>query len=287
VHGYGTSLLFVVDWAHAKGLPVVYEEHQTPDAQFNWWQGFQRTINKATSVVAVSEKSGEALRTVCGVTQPIVVRSPLLPDPIASGWQRRGQPGHDQDALHVTTVARLHVTKGLIYLLDAIAQVRRAHPATQFKVYGDGPLRHELLAYASQLDLDGNALFVGAFTHREELARIMAQTDLFVMPSILEGQPVGLVEAMAYGCPIVATTVGGIPELIENGANGLLCAPSDAECLARTIVALIEDPALRTRLGRAARRTYEGGPFQPASVCNQLISIYEHTLRRECVKTAS
>ncbi|MBP1684173.1 MAG: putative Glycosyl transferase, group 1 [Deltaproteobacteria bacterium] len=282
VHGYATSLLFVVDWAHAKNLPVVYEEHQTPDAQFDWWQGFERTINKATMVVAVSETSAEGLRAVCGVTRPIAVRPPLLPDPMASGWQKEpGPQRYGTEPLHVTTVARLYVTKGLVFLLEAIARVLLTYPLTQFRVYGDGPLRAELLAHARRLGLDGNALFVGAFTDREELARIMNQTDIFVMSSVLEGQPLGLVEAMAYGCPIVATSVGGIPELIENGVNGLLCAPGDSECLAAKIRSLIEDPVMRTRLGTAARRAFEQGPFQPASVCSALCSIYDNALRYE------
>jgi glycosyltransferase involved in cell wall biosynthesis len=159
--------------------------------------------------------------------------------------------------------------------------VKATHPSAQFKVYGDGPLRQELLAYAGQLGLDGNAILVGPFTTREELSHIMAQTDIFVMSSILEGQPLGVVEAMAYGCPIVTTSVGGIPELIKDGVNGLLCMPGDPACLAQKIRALIEDPALRTRLGHAARHSYEQGPFQPAAVCDHFISIYQHVLRQE------
>ena len=281
IQGYTTSLLFVIDWAHAKGIPVVYEEHQTPDAQFNWWNSFQNTINKATTVVAVSEKSAEALRTVCGVTRPIVVRSPLLPDPLASGWHKNGKSHQGSQPLRFTTVARLYVTKGLTYLLDAIAQVKQVHPNAEFRVYGEGPLRQELLAQAQQLGLDGNAIFVGAFTQREELANIMAETDIFVMSSILEGQPLGLVEAMAYGCPIVATTVGGIPELIEDGVNGLLCPPSNSDCLAQKILTLIEDPVLRLSLGQAARHSYMQGPFQPAALCEHFVSIYGDALQQK------
>jgi glycosyltransferase involved in cell wall biosynthesis len=281
IQGYTTNLLFVIDWAHTKGLSVVYEEHQTPDAQFDWWRGFQHSINKSAVVVAVSEKSAQALRTVCGVTQPIVVRSPLLPDPVASGWQRNGKPRQGDKPVRLTTVARLSVAKGLTYLLEAIAQVKATHPATQFRVYGDGSLRQELLAYAGQLGLDGNAIFVGPFTTREELSSIMAETDIFVMSSILEGQPLGVVEAMAYGCPIVVTSVGGIPELIQDGVNGLLCKPKDPACLAKKICTLIENPALRTRLGQAARHAYEQGPFQPASVCDHFVSIYHDVLREE------
>ncbi|GAB4544498.1 MAG: hypothetical protein Kow0063_38200 [Anaerolineae bacterium] len=283
IHGYTTSLLFVIEWAHAKGIPVVYEEHQTPDAQFDWWRDFQETINKATRVVAVSQKSAEALRTVCGVTRPIVVRNPLLADPMASGWRRDNGSHQGDRPLFVTTVARLYVTKGLKYLLEAIVQVRVTYPDTQFRVYGDGPLRQELLAYADQLGLDGEQIFVGAFSH-QELNSIMAQTDMFVMSSILEGQPLAVVEAMAYGCPIVATSVGGIPELIQDGVNGLLCKPGDPACLAEKICALIEDPALRQRLGQAARKSYEQGPYQPASVSDHFISIYQEVLQPEGLK---
>jgi glycosyltransferase involved in cell wall biosynthesis len=178
----------------------------------------------------------------------------------------------------VTTVARLYVTKGLTFLLEAAADVRSTHPATQFAVYGDGPLRDELVAEAGRLGLDAGAIFRGAFTTRDDLARIMAETDVFVMSSILEGQPLGLVEAMAYGCPIVATTVGGIPELIEDGVNGLLCPPGDAACLASRIRAMIEHPELRERLAREARRAYERGPFQPSAVCGRFVSIYAQAL---------
>jgi glycosyltransferase involved in cell wall biosynthesis len=286
IHGYTSSLLFVVEWAHARKMPVLYEEHQTPDSQFDWWQDFPQSINKAAMVVAVSEKSAQALRAMCGVTQPVVVMSPIVADPIASGWQEDARPWQCDTPMRATTVARLYVTKGLTYLLEAIVQVKAIHPATRFRVYGDGPLRQELLAYAGQLGSDGNLIFVGTFTRRE-LPAIMRQTDIFVVPSILEGLPLSVVEAMAYGRPIVATSVGGIPELIEDGVNGLLCVPRDPEHLAQKICAMIGDPALRIRLGRAARKSYEQGPFRPASVCDRFISIYHEVLRQERLKSAS
>jgi glycosyltransferase involved in cell wall biosynthesis len=180
----------------------------------------------------------------------------------------------------VTTVARLYVTKGLTYLLETIALVRRSHPATEFHVYGDGPLREELLAHAARLGLDGPAIFRGPFTNRAQLSRIMADTDVFLLSSVLEGQPLVVVEAMAYGCAILATTVGGVPELIQDGTNGLLCPPKDPHCLARKLTTLLDDPGLRARLGQAARRSYEASPFQPAAVGREFISVYEDMLRQ-------
>lgn len=278
VQGYTTSLLFVIEWAYKIGIPVVYEEHQTPDARFNWWQGFERSINKATRVVAVSEKSAEGLRDVCKVIRPIVVRNPLLPDPQVAGWRRDAKPADDK-TLRITTVARLVEAKGLIFLLETIKKVQATHADASFKVYGDGPLRQELLDRAFSLGLDGEAIFAGAFNGREELSTIMAGTDIFVMSSILEGQPLGLVEAMAFSCPVVVTSVGGIPELIQNGVNGLLCPPRDPDCLADKIKTLADDPSLRERLGQAARRSYEQGPFQPFSVSEHFISIYRDAIR--------
>lgn len=277
IHGYTTTLLFAVEWAHAKRIPIVYEEHQTPDPQFDWWKGFEHSINLADRVIAVSEKSAQGLREVCQVTQPIIVQGPLLPDPFALGWhkeyqRRTGKP------FTITTVARLYVTKGLTYLVDAAALVKKNHPEVEFKVYGDGDLRVELLAKAARLGLDGEEIFPGVFTSRDELTRIMENTDIYLMSSVLEGQPLAVVEAMAYGCPIVTTNVGGIPELIQNGVNGLLCPPEDSECLAEKIELLIANPDLRECLGRAAREYYEQSPFEAKSVSDHFTAVYDAVL---------
>ncbi len=277
IQGYTTTLLFVIDWANAKGIPVAYEEHQTPDPQFNWWKGFENTINKADRVIAVSEKSAQGLREVCQVTRPIVVRGPLLSDPFDSGWQKAYNHKGDRP-ITITTVARLYVTKGLTYLLDTAAIVKKTHPNVEFKVYGEGELRDELIAKAESLGLDGKNIFMGAFTDREELTRIMSGTDIFLLSSILEGQPLVIVEAMAYGCPIVSTNVGGIPELITDGVNGFLCPSENPQCLAEKIKLLIDDAALRERFGHAARSFYKSSPFEAKSAASFFVSVYGEVL---------
>ena len=282
IQGYTSNLLFVIDWAHEHDLPVVYEEHQTPVPDFDWWEDFPASINKATTVVAVSETSAEGLRTVCGVTRPIVVRNPLLLDPKTQGWQSTERVRHADDPIAITTVARLDIAKGLTYLLEAIVQVQAVHAQAEFRVYGSGRLRQELLDYANQLGLDGERIFVGAFNH-QDLGSIMDRTDLFVMSSILEGQPLALIEAMAYGCPIVTTDVGGIPEMITDGVNGMLCRPADPNCLAQKICTLIDDPGLRRNLGREARRTFEQGPL-PAGFA---IEAVQRRLRRGSTSRSS
>jgi len=273
IQGYTTTLLFAIEWAHAHKIPVVYEEHQTPDPQFNWWKGFEGSINLADRVIAVSEKSAEGLRDVCKVTRPIVVRGPLLSDPFDGNWQRDyAEP--TTRPFTVTTLARLYVTKGLTYLLDTAVIVKQKYPNVEFKAYGDGELREELLAKAQRLGLDGAAIFPGAFASREELNRILLNTDIFLLSSILEGQPLVVVEAMAYGCPIVTTNVGGIPELIQDGVNGLLCPPEKPECLAEKIITLIESESLRAQLGHAARAFYAQSPFEAKAASSYFLSVY-------------
>jgi glycosyltransferase involved in cell wall biosynthesis len=235
--------------------------------------GFEHSINLADRVVAVSEKSAEGLRQVCKVTRPIVVRGPLMPDPFHGNWHRDYCQPVDRP-YRVTTLARLYVT----YLLDAASMVRQVCPNVEFKVYGDGELREELLAKAKQLGLDGTSIFPGAFSSREELTRIMAGTDIFLLSSVLEGQPLVIVEAMAYGCPIVSTNVGGIPELIQDGINGFLCVPERPQCLAEKIIRLINDAELREQLGTAARACYVKSPFETKAVSDYFISVYNEVI---------
>ena len=278
IQGYTTSLLFVIEWAKRRKIPVVYEEHQTPDPQFNWWKGFEGSINKADRVIAVSERSAQGLREVCRVTRPILVRSPLLPDPYFGGWKKGAQPDREK-GITITTIARLYVTKGLMDLLETAALVRRSHSEVFFKVHGDGELYDELVKKAEDLGLDGKGIFVGPFHDREDLRQIMAETDIFFLPSILEGQPLAIVEAMAHGCPIVSTAVGGIPELIVDGENGLLCSPRDIKSMTEKLNQLIGDPGLCTRLSNAAREAYERSPFRPEAVAKYFNTVYMTVLQ--------
>ncbi len=277
LQGYASSLVFVLDWAALRRIPVVYTEHQTPDPQFDLWQDLRKSINKATIVVGVSETSTQALRDAFNIMRPLVTCTPGVADPLTAGHSVEHRAVSPGAALTVTTIARLGITKGLTYLLDTIARVQPQYPATRFRVYGDGELRADLLAYAARLGLDGEAIFVGTFT-RAELPRVMAETDIVLMSSVLEGLPLTLVEAMAYGRPIVATAVGGNAEVITHEVNGLLCPPRDSDCLSRQLLRLLGDAELRERLGLSARRAYENGAFAPKAVAQHHIAIYEQAL---------
>jgi glycosyltransferase involved in cell wall biosynthesis len=154
----------------------------------------------------------------------------------------------------ITTVANLRAGKGHDVLLRAAALVVRRVPEARFQFVGSGPLRASLEPYASHLGLADHVRFVG---HRDDVPAILQQSDIFAFPSLMEAFPNGVIEAMAVGLPVVATRVGGIPELIEDEHNGLLVPAGDDGAMAHAIVRLIEDEALAASLGAAAHATVE------------------------------
>ena len=138
-------------------------------------------------------------------------------------------------------------------LLRALTRV----PEVALVVAGDGPERAALEQTALELELDGRVSFVGAVP-RERVLRLFRAADASVLPSAWENFPHTVVEALAVGCPLIATAVGGVPEVVRDGENGLLVAPRDPEALAAAIERFFVDAELRARLGAAAPASVEG-----------------------------
>jgi glycosyltransferase involved in cell wall biosynthesis len=135
-------------------------------------------------------------------------------------------------------------------LIDAAAQVLQQHPEAGFVLFGDGPLRADLEQRIAERGLQGKFILAG---FRNDLIRFLPNLDLNVMSSFTEGLPVILLEAGAAGVPTVATSVGGIPEVLDDGQNGFLVPAGNASTLAGRIVALLENDMQRQTMGRAAR----------------------------------
>jgi glycosyltransferase involved in cell wall biosynthesis len=150
----------------------------------------------------------------------------------------------------LVTVANLRHEKAHDVLLDAIARLAPRHPALRLEVAGDGPRREALERQARTLGIESRVAFLG---HREDIPELLARAHAFVLPSRSEAFPNGAIEAMAAGLPVVASAVGGLLDLIENGCTGVLTPPGDPAALANAIDGLIENPARAAALGRAAR----------------------------------
>jgi glycosyltransferase involved in cell wall biosynthesis len=156
----------------------------------------------------------------------------------------------DGNTTVIGTLARFHKQKGHSYLLEAMTRVQTQRPGTRALLVGDGPLRPEMEAKAGELDLSETVIFTGI---RRDVPEILALLDVFVLPSLWEGLPVALLEAMAAGLPVVATRVGGVPEVVIDGVTGLLVPPRDPEALSETILRLLQDSDLRHRMGQAGQ----------------------------------
>ena len=156
----------------------------------------------------------------------------------------------------IVCVARHAPVKNLGLLLDACALLRRRGVPFRCASVGDGPCRSELEAKRGQLGLRECVEFVGAADH-DEVLRWWQRAGVAALTSESEGMPVSLMEAAACGVPAVATAVGGVPDLIQDGTTGLLSPPRDAEAFATALQRLLEDPALARKLGVAARRRAE------------------------------
>ncbi len=157
-------------------------------------------------------------------------------------------------AVIIGTVSRLIPQKGQRYFLQAARVISKNNQNVRFLIIGDGQLKNDLRALSERLMLSDKVIFTG---FRPDIIGLLTLLDIFVLPSLWEGFGLALLEAMALAKPVVATDVGGIPEIIENGKTGILVKPKDPEALARAILKLINDNLYARGLGLNARKTVQ------------------------------
>jgi glycosyltransferase involved in cell wall biosynthesis len=163
--------------------------------------------------------------------------------------------GLAEDGLLIGAVSRLAEVKGIPHLLEALAELVRREIPLRLAVVGDGPERKKLEQRTRELGLADSVSFLGV---RHDLPQVFPAFDIFCLPSIREGSPQVLLAAMARGCSVVATTAGGIPEVVEEGVSALLVAPGSSAALGKALAKVAVDENLRGRLGAAARQRIQG-----------------------------
>lgn len=191
------------------------------------------------------------------------------------------------DSVVVGTVARMAPQKGLNYLIEAVAAINMAQPASAenicFVIAGDGPLRADLEDQAKSLGVGEKIIFPG---YIKDIPALLACFDLFVIPSIAEGLSITTIEAMAAGLPVVATRVGGLPELVKPGINGYLVEPREPSAIADAILSVLADPAAAKKLGTAGKRFAEDN-FSNDKMVTLTSEIYREMLNLPCNKGLS
>lgn len=220
-----------------------------------------RAARSADAAVAISRDTAEEVRRLAGVTPAVIPYGVGLPPQAPAAPAPAGAQALAGAPFGVLFVGRLVERKGVRVLLEAMAHLgaRRAWRAV---IVGDGPERGKLEAYAAALGLGERVSFRGRISSAE-LAEAYAAAQALVLPAVVdqrgdtEGLGVVLLEAMSHGVPVIASRIGGITDIVEDGKTGLLIAPGDARQLAAAVERLAEDTALARRLGEAGRRVVQ------------------------------
>ena len=174
----------------------------------------------------------------------------------------------------VVSVARLDAQKNPLHLIGAFAEGLREAPAAHLLMAGEGPLLEPARQLASQAGLAARVHFLGL---REDVAELLSACDLFALGSDWEGAPMAILEAMAAHLPVVATAVGGVPDLVEDAVTGILAPVRDRSALARAMAALERDSGLRQRMGTAA--AHRAQRFDQAGMIERYAELFERRVR--------
>lgn len=178
------------------------------------------------------------------------------------------------DSKVIGTIGRLGYVKGHKYLLLAAEKIVELNKAVKFLIVGDGPLRSKLTDKAKSLGLIDHIIFTG---YRKDIPELLSIMDIFVLPSLKEGFPMVLLEAMAAKKPVIATRVGAIPNVIKNNENGILVEPGDVYDLKNKIVKLIEDPHITQEIAhKGYTKIIED--FSSEIMCVKYLNLYKELI---------
>jgi glycosyltransferase involved in cell wall biosynthesis len=259
---------------------VVYTEH-------NVWPSYhpitraanRRTYRRNDHVFAVSEDVRSTIRLPRRGPNPPVETLYHGLDPGSVGrWGSsagiREELGLPEAAPLVGTVANFRPDKGHRFLLEAALRVRRDLPEVRFVLVGLGPVEERERRRVAEMGLQETVMFAG---YREDAPRVAGACDLFVLPSVREGLPLALLEAMAVGVPPVVTAAGGMPEVVRGGVDGIVVPVGDTRALASAILSLLGDPARRGRMARSARA--RAAEFDIRRTVRRMEEVYGSLLR--------
>jgi glycosyltransferase involved in cell wall biosynthesis len=234
-----------------------------------------RLIVPSASIVAKVRAEGRGGASFSVIPNGVDLARFDLPAGVCALRREFGIPG---GAPLLGVVARLEPEKGHRYLIEAMPAILRGAPETWLVIVGEGSLDGELRSLASALPAPARdrVIFTG---RREDVAAITTEIDVAVLPSLREAQGISILEAMARRKPVVASAVGGIPEVLTNGLDGLLVPPADPAGLADACIRLACSPQLRVRMGEAGRATVEAR-FSLDAMVRQIEEVYDEELVR-------
>jgi len=182
----------------------------------------------------------------------------------------REELGLPADNIIILSAGRLSIEKGHRYLIQAFSAIANEYPNCQLILAGDGPLTDDLKSLSAENDSEERIHFLG---FRTDIDNLYEQSDIMVLPSLSEGLPNAVLEAMSSQCAVIASNVGGVPDIIEHQVNGLLVAAADVEGLTSALASLIPDAVLRSTLETQAAGTIAEN-YSPIKQTEALTQLY-------------
>ena len=261
---------------------VVYSEHnQIYSASETHASRFKHYVTLADQVIAVSEDLERTLARRVGLTKNVsVVHNGIDGKRFTRSEEAvtriRRELGVAPDEFLVGTAVVLSKQKGITHLLGAASRVLAADAKVKFAIAGDGPLRAELEERAKSLGLGDRVKFLG---YRSDVPDFVSALDTYVLPSLWEGLPLALLEGLAIGVPLVATTVGGNPEVIVPGENGYLVPPKDEGALAEALLKVKAGGPDFARAVRSASRARFDARFSESAMTSAHEELFDALLR--------
>ncbi|CAL61310.1 Putative glycosyl transferase group 1 [Herminiimonas arsenicoxydans] len=251
------SSLAMVVAARILRLPVVLSVVSMPvrrRAYFRHYESFiDKLVWKSVNVVIVNAKA--ILKSLHELRDMPLEKARVVYNGLEDMPPKITNTMRDQSLVNIGCVARMDAAKGVFFLLDAFAYLAKEHPELRLILAGDGNASADLLRRAGVLGIQDQVQFLGHYSG--DTCALLNTFDIYVFPSLWEGFPYSIVEALRSACTIVATDVGGIPEAITNGVNGILIKPGSADAIIEAIEQLLSDAVTRDMLARNARLKFE------------------------------
>jgi glycosyltransferase involved in cell wall biosynthesis len=238
------------------GIPHVITMHGNERVLSAWRRraALRLAARMSRALIAVSQHTRVAMLSALGLPEAAIQVIPNgVPRRPGDREGTRRKLGFEDDEVMVLSVGNLRPRKGHAVLVEAFGWLRREGCAApwQLVIAGDGPEREPLARLAQKLEIADRVHLLG---HRDDIPDLQAATDVYAMPSFAEGMPLAMLEAMIVSKPVVASQVGGLPEMVRDQESGLLVPAGDAGALAIALRSLIEDPEKRARIGAAGGR---------------------------------
>ena len=238
------------------GIPVLHTKHGRAVSSFSRFPGLRRWIyNLAGRIAVVSDETGESLIRKTGIDprKVITVYNGIETESFSGGegGSLREELGIGDSETVFGSLSRLSPEKDHRTLIKAFSSLAAGHENCRLLIVGDGPLREELEEMVAGLELASRVTFAG---FREDTAASLAAMDVFLQPSLEEGLSLTILEAAAAGVPIITTPVGGTPEIIIDGAEGVMVEPGSSEQLASAMESFLREPDRFRKMAEAARR---------------------------------